>query len=172
MLIACWDCQPEKLTRLRPSACGMTATVRMKRAPTEGRRQVTKSPGEEINTRVCLFSVGYGHPDESGIHPDCWGGDNNWAMAAMLENLRVAVSKRIEEFEPIARSRTGVLTFSLVTSDSLHKVLSPAFLDRFSTSGLRKFDRIQVNADCQGVGERAMLLVEEKLEGKVKVRKL
>ena len=181
MLIACWDCQPEKLTRLRPSACGMTATVRMERAPTEGRRQITKSPGEEINTeallpvgerRVCLFSVGYGHPDELGIHPDCWGGDNNWAMAAMLENLRVAVSKRIEEFEPIARSRTGVLTFSLVTSDSLHKVLSPAFLDRFSTSGLRKFDRIQVNADCQGVGERAMLLVEEKLEGKVKVRKL
>ena len=93
-------------------------------------------------------------------------------MAAMLENLGVAVSKRIEEFEPIARSRTGVLTFSLVTSDSLHKVLSPTFLDRFSTSGLRKFDRIQVNADCQGEGERAMLLVEEKLEGKVKVRKL
>ena len=115
--------------------------------------------------RVCLFSVGYGHPDESGIHPDCWGGGNNWAMAAMLQ-------KRIEEFEPIARSRAGGITFSLVTSDSLHKVLSPAFLDRFSTSGLRKFDRIQVNADCQGLGERAMLLVEENLEGKVKVRKL
>jgi hypothetical protein len=65
-----------------------------------------------------------------------------------------------------------LFTFSLVTSDSLHKVLSPAFLDRFSTSGLRKFDRIQVNADCQGAGERAMLLVEENLEGKVKVRKL
>jgi hypothetical protein len=81
-------------------------------------------------------------------------------------------SKRIEEFEPIARSRAGGITFSLVTSDSLHKVLSPAFLDRFSTSGLRKFDRIQVNADCQGAGERAMLLVEENLEGKVKVRKL
>jgi hypothetical protein len=83
-----------------------------------------------------------------------------------------AFSKRIEEFEPIARSRAGGLTFSLVTSDSLHKVLSPAFLDRFSTSGLRKFDRIQVNADCQGAGECAMLLVEENLEGKVKVRKL
>ena len=112
-----------------------------------------------------LLSVGYGHPDESGIHPDCWGGGNSWAMAAMLQ-------KRIEEFEPIARSRAGGITFSLVTSDSLHKVLSPAFLDRFSTSGLRKFDRIQVNADCQGLGERAMLLVEENLEGKVKVRKL
>ena len=86
--------------------------------------------------------------------------------------LAGAVSKRIEEFEPIARSRAGGITFSLVTSDSLHKVLSPAFLDRFSTSGLRKFDRIQVNADCQGAGERAMLLVEENLEGKVKVRKL
>jgi len=54
-------------------------------------------------------------------------------MAAMLQ-------KRIEEFEPIARSRAGGITFSLVTSDSLHKVLSPAFLDRFSTSGLRKFE--------------------------------
>ena len=94
------------------------------------------------------------------------------AMAVMIPKLQVAVGTRIEEFEPIARSRTGVLTFSLVTSDSLHKVLSPAFLDRFSTSGLRKFDRIQVNADCQGMGERAMLLVEENLEGKVKVRKL
>ena len=49
-------------------------------------------------------------------------------MAAMLQNSRVAVSKRIEEFEPIARSRAGGITFSLVTSDSLHKVLSPAFL--------------------------------------------
>ena len=94
------------------------------------------------------------------------------AMAAIIQNLKVAVRKRIEEFEPIARSRTGVLTFSLVTSDSLQKVMSPKFLDRFSTSGLRKFDRIQVNADCQGLGERATLLVEENLEGKVKVRQL
>jgi hypothetical protein len=94
------------------------------------------------------------------------------AMAVIIPKLRVAVGKRIEEFEPVARSRTGVLTFSLVTSDSLHKVLSPAFLDRFSTSGLRKFDRIQVNADCLGAGERATLLVEENLEGKVKVRQL
>jgi hypothetical protein len=82
-----------------------------------------------------------------------------------------AVGKRIEEFEPIARSKAGGMTFSLVTSDSLYKVLSPAFLDRFSTF-LRKFDRIQVTADCQDLGERAMLLVEENLEGKVKVRKL
>ena len=88
-----------------------------------------------------------------------------WAMAAMLQ-------KRIEEFEPIARSRTGVLTFSLVTSDSLQTVLRPTFLDRFSASGLRKFDRIQVNAGCLGAGERATLLVEENLEGKVKVRQL
>ena len=65
-------------------------------------------------------------------------------MAAMLQNLRVAVSKRIEEFEPIARSRSGEITFSLVTSDSLQNVLRPAFLDRFATRGLRKFDRIQV----------------------------
>ena len=93
------------------------------------------------------------------------------AMAVMFKK-QVALSKRIEEFEPIARSRAGVITFSLVTSDSLHKVLSPAFLDRFSASGLRKFDRIEVNADCQGAGERAMLLVEENLEGKVRVRKL
>jgi hypothetical protein len=93
-------------------------------------------------------------------------------MAVMIPKLQVAVGKRIEEFEPIARSRAGGITFSLVTSDSLHKVLSPGFLDRFSTSGLRKFDRIQVNADCQGAGERAMLLVEENFEGKVKVRKL
>jgi hypothetical protein len=104
-----------------------------------------------------------------------WGDGHNLtagAMAVMIPKLQVAVGKRIEEFEPIARSRAGGITFSLVTSDSLHKVLSPAFLDRFSTSGLRKFDRIQVNADCQGAGERAMLLVEENLEGKVKVRKL
>ena len=58
------------------------------------------------------------------------------------------------------------------TSDLLQKVLSPTFLDRFSTSGLRKFDRIQVNAGCLGAGERATLLVEENLEGKVKVRQL
>jgi hypothetical protein len=94
-------------------------------------------------------------------------------MAVMIQKeLQVALRKRIQEFEPIARSRAGGITFSLVTSDSLHHVLSPAFLDRFSTSGLRKSDRIQVNADCQGAGERAMLLVEENLEGKVKVRKL
>jgi hypothetical protein len=37
---------------------------------------------------------------------------------------------------------------------------------------LRKFDRIQVNAGCLGAGERATLLVEENLEGKVKVRQL
>ena len=92
-------------------------------------------------------------------------------MAVMTPKLQ-AVAKRIEEFEPIARSRTGVLTFSLVTSESLQTVLRPTFLDRFSTSGLRKFDRIEVNADCLGAGERAMLLVEENLEGKVKVRQL
>jgi len=86
-------------------------------------------------------------------------------MAVMIPKLQVGVGKRIEEFEPIARSRTGALTFSLVTSDSLQKVLTPFFLDRFSTSGLRKFDRIQVNADCQGLGEHATLLVEENLEG-------
>ena len=40
-------------------------------------------------------------------------------------------------------------------------VLRPAFLDRFSTRGLRKFDRIQVTADCRNAGELAMLLVEE-----------
>jgi hypothetical protein len=80
-------------------------------------------------------------------------------MAVMIQKeLQVALRKRIQEFEPIARSRAGGITFSLVTSDSLHHVLSPAFLDRFSTSGLRKSDRLQVNADCQGAGERAMLL--------------
>lgn len=89
----------------------------------------------------------------------------------MIQKLKIEVGKRIEEFEPIARLRTGGLTFSLVTSNSLDNVLSLGFLDRFSTR-LRKFDRIQVNADCQGAGERAMLLVEENLEGKVKVRKL
>ena len=101
-------------------------------------------------------------------------------MAVITQNLlgahgrriEVPLRKRIEEFEPIARSRAGGITFSLVTSDSLHKVLSLGFLDRFSTRGLRKFDRIQVTADCQGAGERAMLLVEENFEGKVKVRKL
>ena len=36
-----------------------------------------------------------------------------------FQNLKVAVRKRIEEFEPIARSRAGEITFSLVTSDSL-----------------------------------------------------
>jgi hypothetical protein len=104
-----------------------------------------------------------------------WGDGHNLtagAMAVMIPKLQVAVGKRIEEFEPIARSRTGALTFSLVTSDSLQKVLSPTFLDRFSTSGLRKFDRIQINAGCLGAGERATLLVEENLEGKVKVRQL
>jgi hypothetical protein len=100
------------------------------------------------------------------------GGGNNWAMAATIQNLQIAVRKRIEEFEPIARSRAGGITFSLVTSDSLQNVLRPAFLDRFSTRGLRKFDRIQVTADCRNAGELAMLLVEENLEGKVKVRKL
>ena len=102
------------------------------------------------------------------------------AMAVMTKNLlgalgrriEVPLSKRIEEFAPIARSRAGGMTFSLVTSDSLHKVLSATFLDRFSTRGLRKFDRIQVTADCQGAGEFAMLLVEQNFEGKVKVRKL
>ena len=94
------------------------------------------------------------------------------AMAVMIPKLQVAVGKRIEEFEPIARSRTGVLTFSLVTSDSLQTILRPTFLDRFSASGLRKLDRIEVNADCLGAGERATLLVEENLEGKVKVRQL
>jgi hypothetical protein len=102
------------------------------------------------------------------------------AMAVMIQNLLGAhdrrieapFRKRIEEFEPIARSRAGGMTFSLVTSDSLHKVLSPTFLDRFSTRGLRKGDRIDISADCQGAGERAMLLVEENLAGKVKVRKL
>ena len=82
-------------------------------------------------------------------------------MAVMIPKLQVAVGKRIEEFELLARSRTGVLTFSLVTSDPLQKVLSPTFLDRFSTSGLRKFDRIQVNAGCLGAGERATLLQGE-----------
>jgi hypothetical protein len=93
-------------------------------------------------------------------------------QAALGKRVEVPLRKRLEEFEPIARSRTGWITFSLVTSDSLHKVLSLGFLDRFSTSGLRGGDRIQVSADCQGAGERAMLVVEWNLEGKVKVRKL
>ena len=93
-------------------------------------------------------------------------------MAAIIQNLKVAVRKRIEEFEPIARSRAGEITFSLVTSDSLQVVLGPAFIDRLSTRGLRKFDRIQVTADCRNAGEFAILLVEENLEGAVKVRKL
>jgi hypothetical protein len=93
-------------------------------------------------------------------------------MAAIIQNLKVAVRKRIEEFEPIARSRAGGITFSLVTSDSLQVVLGPAFIDRLSTRGLRKFDRIQVTADCRNAGEFAILLVEENLEGAVKVRKL
>ena len=93
-------------------------------------------------------------------------------MVETHQNLKVAVRKRIEEFEPIARSRSGEITFSLVTSDSLQNVLRPAFLDRFSTRALRKFDRIQVTADCRNAGEVAMLLVEENLEGAVKVRKL
>ena len=59
-----------------------------------------------------------------------------------------------------------------MTSDSLQNVLRPAFLDRFSTRGLRKFDRIQVTADCRNASERAMLLVEENVQGQVKVRKL
>jgi hypothetical protein len=50
--------------------------------------------------------------------------------------------------------------------------MSAPGLDRFSTRGLRKFDSIQVTADCQGAGERAMLLVEENFAGKEKVRKL
>ena len=90
----------------------------------------------------------------------------------MVQNLQIAISKRFEEFEPIARSRTGNITFSLITSDSLQNVLSPTYLDRFSTRGLRKFDRIQVTADARRVGERAVLLVEENVAGKVKVRKL
>ena len=93
-------------------------------------------------------------------------------LGALGRRIEVPLSKRIEEFEPVARSRAGEMTFSLVTSESLHKVLSSAFFDRFSTRGLRKFDRIQVTADCQGVGERAMFLVEENFQGKVKVRKL
>ena len=93
-------------------------------------------------------------------------------MSVMIPNLKVAVRKRIEEFEPIARSRTGEITFSLVTSDPLQNVLRPAFLDRFSTRGLRKFDRIRVTADCRNAREFAMLLVEENLGGKLKVRKL
>ena len=90
----------------------------------------------------------------------------------MVQDLQIAISKRVEEFEPIARSRAGNITFSLITSDALQKVLSPTYLDRFSTRGLRKFDRIQVTADARQVGERAVLLVEENLAGKVKVRKL
>jgi len=38
-------------------------------------------------------------------------------MAVMIPKLQVAVGTRIEEFEPIARSRTGVLTFSLVMDE-------------------------------------------------------
>ena len=106
------------------------------------------------------------------MHPDCWGGGNYCAMAETIQNLKVAVRKRIEEFEPIARSRSGEITFSLVTSDSLQNVLRPAFLDRFSTRGLRRFDRIQVTADCRSAGELAILLVEENVEGKLKIRKL
>jgi hypothetical protein len=93
-------------------------------------------------------------------------------MSVTIQNLKVAVRKRIEEFEPVARSRAGEITFSLVTSDSLQNVLRPAFLDRFSTRGLRKSDRIQVTADCRNAREFAMLLVEENLGGKLKVRKL
>ena len=51
----------------------------------------------------------------------------------------------------------------------LQNVLRPAFLDRWSAV---KFDGIQVTADCRNAGERAMLLVEENVQGKVKVRKL
>ena len=94
------------------------------------------------------------------------------AMAVIIQNLKVAVRRRIEEFEPITRSRAGGITFSLVTSDSLQNVLSPGFLDRFSTRGLRKFDRIQVTADCQNGGHLARLLVEDILNGKVRVRRL
>lgn len=82
-------------------------------------------------------------------------------MAVIIQNLKVAVRKRIEEFEPIARSRSGEITFSLVTSDSLQNVLRPAFLDRFSTRGLRRFDRIQVTADWPERDGLATLLVEE-----------
>ena len=118
------------------------------------------------------FFVGNELSDELAMHPDCWGGGNYCAMAETIQNLKVAVRKRIEEFEPIARSRSGEITFSLVTSDSLQNVLRPAFLDRFSTRGLRRFDRIQVTADCRSAGELAMLLVEENVEGKLKIRKL
>lgn len=90
----------------------------------------------------------------------------------MIQNLQVAIRKRIEEFEPVSRSRAGGITFSLVTSDSLQKVLSPGYLDRFLARGLRKCDRIQITAACGHGGECAMLLVEEVLANKVKVRKL
>jgi hypothetical protein len=57
-----------------------------------------------------------------------------------------------------------------VTSD-LQNVLRPAFLDRFSTSGLRRFD---TSGHCRrrSAGELAMLLVKENVEGKLKIRKL
>ena len=135
-------------------------------------RGVARRSSSAKNQARSSFFVGNELSDESAMHPDCWGGGNYCAMAETIQNLKVAVRKRIEEFEPIARSRTGVLTFSLVTSDSLQTILRPTFLDRFSASGLRKFDRIEVNADCLGAGERATLLVEENLEGKVKVRQL
>ena len=58
-------------------------------------------------------------------------------LGALGRRIEVPLRKGIEEFEPIARSRTGGITFSLVTSDSLHKVLSLAFLDRFSVAYVR-----------------------------------
>ena len=72
----------------------------------------------------------------------------------MVQNLQIAISKRVEEFEPIARSRTGNITFSLITSDSLQNVLSPTYLDRFSTRGLRKFDRIQVTRGADRLSQQ------------------
>ena len=135
-------------------------------------RGVARRSRSAKNQARSSFFVGNELSDESAMHPDCWGGGNYCAMAETIQNLKVAVRKRIEEFEPIARSRSGEITFSLVTSDSLQNVLRPAFLDRFSTRGLRRFDRIQVTADCRSAGELAMLLVEENVEGKLKFRKL
>jgi hypothetical protein len=93
-------------------------------------------------------------------------------QVALGKRIEVPLRKRLQEFEAVARSRAGRITFSLVTSDALHQVLSLGFLDRFSTFGLRRGDHIQVFANCQGPGERAMLVVEENFEGKVKVRSL
>ena len=43
----------------------------------------------------------------------------------MVQNLQIAISKRFEEFEPIARSRTGNITFSLITSELTPKRFEP-----------------------------------------------